>query len=192
MGIGRQVDRRKVLTENRLNRIFFVLFVVIVISKREQNFSFQELFFNLIFEKGEISVNIAANKRGGTPLNDSLNIALNRMQLIMDNMLKTSDSIYKLMTGMKSEEFADKMVNDTVFRARYDKIEKNFLAQMDSVSHCIKDYKNSIVGVYLFSVGGMMMPFDDMKILMKEASPMFSQNNLVRNIVEKKNQAETR
>lgn len=43
------------------------------------------------------------------------------MQLIMDNMLKTSDSIYKLMTGMKSEEFADKMVNDTVFRARYDK-----------------------------------------------------------------------
>ena len=148
--------------------------------------------YPLIFEKGEISVNIAANKRGGTPLNDSLNIALNRMQLIMDNMLKTSDSIYKLMTGMKSEEFADKMVNDTVFRARYDKIEKKFLAQMDSVSHCIKDYKNSIVGVYLFSVGGMMMPFDDMKILMKEASPMFSQNNLVRNIVEKKNQAELR
>ena len=148
--------------------------------------------YPLIFEKGEISVNIAANKRGGTPLNDSLNIALNRMQLIMDNMLKTSDSIYKLMTGMKSEEFADKMVNDTAFRARYDKIEKNFLAQVDSVSHCIKDYKNSIVGVYLFSVGGMMMPFDDMKILMKEASPMFSQNNLVRNIVEKKNQAELR
>lgn len=83
--------------------------------------------YPLIFEKGEISVNIAANKRGGTPLNDSLNIALNRMQLIMDNMLKTSDSIYKLMTGMKSEEFADKMVNDTVFRARYDKIEKIFL-----------------------------------------------------------------
>ena len=75
--------------------------------------------YPLIFEKGEISVNIAANKRGGTPLNDSLNIALNRMQLIMDNMLKTSDSIYKLMTGMKSEEFADKMVNDTAFRARY-------------------------------------------------------------------------
>ena len=50
---------------------------------------------------------------------------------------------------------------------------------MDSVSHCIKDYKNSIVGVYLFSVGGMMMPFDDMKILMKEASPMFSQNNQI-------------
>ena len=148
--------------------------------------------YPLIFEKGEISVNIAANKRGGTPLNDSLNIALNRMQLIMDNMLKTSDSIYKLMTGMKSEEFADKMVNDTAFRARYDKIEKKFLAQMDSVSHCIKDYKNSIVGVYLFSVGGMMMPFDDMKILMKEASPLFSQNNLVRNIVEKKNQAELR
>ena len=55
MGIGRQVDRRKVLTENRLNRIFFVFFVVIVISKREQNFSFQELFFNLIFEKGEVT-----------------------------------------------------------------------------------------------------------------------------------------
>lgn len=55
MGIGRQVDRRKVLTENRLNRIFFVLFVVIVISKREQNFSFQELFFNLTFEKGEVT-----------------------------------------------------------------------------------------------------------------------------------------
>ena len=51
--------------------------------------------YPLIFEKGEISVNIAANKRGGTPLNDSLNIALNRMQLIMDNMLKTSGDCWK-------------------------------------------------------------------------------------------------
>lgn len=84
------------------------------------------------------------------------------------------------------------MRNDTVFKAEFDRNNKLFLAQMDSVSHCIKDYKNSIVGVYLFSVGGMMMPFDDMKILMKEASPLFSQNNLVRNIVEKKNQAELR
>ena len=84
------------------------------------------------------------------------------------------------------------MVNDTAFRARYDKIEKKFLAQMDSVSHCIRDYKNSIVGIYLFSIGGMMMPFEDMEILMKEASPIFSQNNLVRNIVEKKNQAHLR
>ena len=58
--------------------------------------------YPLILEKGKISVNTATNERGGTPLNDSLNIALNRMQLIMDNMLKTSDSIYKLMTGMKS------------------------------------------------------------------------------------------
>lgn len=148
--------------------------------------------YPLIFEKGEISVNIAANKRGGTPLNDSLNIALNRMQLIMDNMLKTSNDIYKLMLGMKPEVFSDKMRNDTVFKAEFDRNNKLFLAQMDSVSHCIKDYKNSIVGVYLFSVGGMMMPFDDMKILMKEASPLFSQNNLVRNIVEKKNQAELR
>ena len=148
--------------------------------------------YPLIFEKGEISVNIAANKRGGTPLNDSLNIALNRMQLIMDNMLKTSNDIYKLMLGMKPEVFSDKMRNDTVFKAEFDRNNKLFLAQMDSVSHCIKDYKNSIVGVYLFSVGGMMMPFEDMKILMKEASPLFSQNNLVRNIVEKKNQAELR
>lgn len=91
------------------------------------------------------------------------------MQLIMDNMVKTSEDIYKLMTGMKPEEFADKMVNDTAFRAKYDKIEKKFLAQMDSVSHCIRDYKNSIVGIYLFSIGGMMMPFEDMEILMKEA-----------------------
>ena len=148
--------------------------------------------YPLILEKGKISVNTTTNERGGTPLNDSLNIALNRMQLIMDNMVKTSEDIYKLMTGMKPEEFADKMVNDTAFRAKYDKIEKKFLAQMDSVSHCIRDYKNSIVGIYLFSIGGMMMPFEDMEILMKEASPMFSQNNLVRNIVEKKNQAQLR
>ena len=76
--------------------------------------------YPLIFEKGEISVNIAANKRGGTPLNDSLNIALNRMQLIMDNMLKTSNDIYKLMLGMKPEVFSDKMRNDTVFKAEFD------------------------------------------------------------------------
>lgn len=101
------------------------------------------------FRKGEISVNIAANRRGGTPLNDSLNIALNRMQLIMDNMLKTSNDIYKLMLGMKPEVFSDKMRNDTVFKAEFDRNNKLFLAQMDSVSHCIKDYKNSIVGVYL-------------------------------------------
>lgn len=148
--------------------------------------------YPLILEKGKISINIGANEREGTPLNDSLNIALNRIQPIMDNMVKTSEDIYKLMTGMKPEEFADKMMNDTAFRGRYDKIEKKFLAQIDSVSCCIKDYKNSIVGIYLFSIGGMMMPFEDMEILMKEASPMFSQNNLVRNIVEKKNQAQLR
>lgn len=148
--------------------------------------------YPLILEKGKISVNIAANERGGTPLNDSLNIALNRMQLIMDNMVKTSEEIYKFVTGMKSEEFADKMMNDTAFRARHNKIEKKFFAQMDSVSHCIKDYKNSIVGIYLFSIGGIVMPFEDMKILMKEASPMFTQNNLVRNVVEKKTQAQLR
>lgn len=80
--------------------------------------------YPLIFEKGEISVNIAANKRGGTPLNDSLNIALNRMQLIMDNMLKTSNDIYKLMLGMKPEVFSDKMRNDTVFKAEFDRNNK--------------------------------------------------------------------
>lgn len=82
--------------------------------------------YPLIFEKGEISVNIAANKRGGTPLNDSLNIALNRMQLIMDNMLKTSNDIYKLMLGMKPEVFSDKMRNDTVFKAEFDRNNKLF------------------------------------------------------------------
>lgn len=148
--------------------------------------------YPLILEKGKISINIGANERGGTPLNDSLNIALNRIQPIMDNMVKTSEDISKLMTGMKPEEFADKMMNDTIFRGRYDKIEKIFFAQIDSISCCIKDYKNSIVGIYLFSVGGMMMPFDDMKTLMKEAPPMFSQNGLVKNIVEKKNQAQLR
>lgn len=44
----------------------------------------------------------------------------------MDNMVKTSEDISKLMTGMKPEEFADKMMNDTIFRGRYDKIEKIF------------------------------------------------------------------
>ncbi|MDE6162945.1 MAG: DUF4369 domain-containing protein, partial [Bacteroides sp.] len=89
--------------------------------------------YPLILEKGKISVNIAANERGGTPLNDSLNIALNRMQLIMDNMLKTSNDIYKLMLGMKPEVFSDKMVNDTVFKAEFDRNNKIFLAQIDSV-----------------------------------------------------------
>ncbi len=41
-------------------------------------------------------------------------------------MVKTSEDISKLMTGMKPEEFADKMMNDTIFRGRYDKIEKIF------------------------------------------------------------------
>lgn len=148
--------------------------------------------YPLILEKGKISVNIAANKRGGTPLNDSLNIALNRMQLIMDNMNRTTKAIYDLVLGIKSEVFIDKMMNDTAFKAKHDRMEKIFFSQIDSISHCIKDYKNTIVGVYLFTVGGMMMSFDDMKALMEEASPMFSQNNLVKNIVEKKNQAELR
>ncbi|WP_223225796.1 MULTISPECIES: TlpA disulfide reductase family protein [Bacteroides] len=148
--------------------------------------------YPLILEKGKISVNIAANKRGGTPLNDSLNIALNRMQLIMDNMNQTAKAIYDLVLGVKSEVFIDKIMNDTAFKAKRDRMEKIFFSQIDSVSHCIKDYKNTIVGVYLFTVGGIMMPFDDMKALMEEASPMFSQNNLVKNVVEKKKQAELR
>ena len=56
------------------------------------------------------------------------------MQLIMDNMLKTSNDIYKLMLGMKPEVFSDKMRNDTVFKAEFDRNNKLFLAQMDSVS----------------------------------------------------------
>lgn len=148
--------------------------------------------YPLILEKGKISVNIAANERKGTPLNDSLNIALNRMQPIMDDMVKSSENIYKFVTRMKSDEFADKMMNDTAFKAKFDEMKNILYVQMDSVSHCIKDYKNSIVGVYLFSMGGMVMPFEDMEILMKEASPMFTQNNLVRSIVEKKNQTRLR
>lgn len=148
--------------------------------------------YPLILEKGKISVNIVANERGGTPLNDSLNIALNRFQPIMDNMLKTSEAIYKFTLGMKPEVFADKMMNDTVFKAEFDRNDKIFFAQVDSVLHCIKDYKNSIVGVYLFTVGGILMSSDDMKTLMEEASPVFSQNVLVKDRVEKKKQSELR
>lgn len=148
--------------------------------------------YPLILEKGKISINIGTNERGGTPSNDSLNIALNRMRPIIDNMNQTAKAIYDLVLGVKPNVFADKMANDTAFRAKHDRVEKTFLAQMDSASRCIKDYKNSIVGVYLFAVGGMLMSFDDMKILMEEASPIFSQNILVKNVVEKKRQADLR
>lgn len=148
--------------------------------------------YPLILEKGKISINIGTNERGGTSSNDSLNIALNRMRPIIDNMNQTAKAIYDLVLGVKPNVFADKMANDTAFRAKHDRVEKIFLAQMDSASRCIKDYKNSIVGVYLFAVGGMLMSFDDMKILMEEASPIFSQNILVKNVVEKKRQADLR
>lgn len=143
--------------------------------------------YPLILEKGKISINIKTNERGGTPLNDSLNVALIvRMQPIIDNMNQTAKAIHDFVLGNKPEAFADKMMNDTAFRGRYDKIEKKFLAQIDSVSCCIKDYKNSIVGVYLFAVGGILMPLDAMKTLLQEASPVFSQNVLVKDMVEKK------
>lgn len=70
---------------------------------------------------------------------------------------------------MKPEVFSDKMRNDTVFKAEFDRNNKYFLHKWIQYT-LYKGYKNSIVGVYLFSVGGMMMPFDDMKILRKEAS----------------------
>ena len=148
--------------------------------------------YPIILERGKISVNIAAKERGGTPLNDSLNVALNYMQAIMDNLNQTTNAIYNLVLGVKPEVFIDKMMNDTAFKAKHDRIDKIFFSQIDSISHCIKDYKNSIVGVYLFTIGGMTMSFDDMKALMEEASPIFSQNNSVKNIVEKKKQTELR
>ncbi len=148
--------------------------------------------YPIILERGKISVNIAAKERGGTPLNDSLNVALNYMQAIMDNLNQTTKAIYDLVLGVEPGVFIDKMWNDTAFKAKHDRIDKIFFSQIDSISHCIKDYKNSIVGVYLFTIGGMVMSFDDMKALMEEASPIFSQNDLVKNIVEKKKQAELR
>ena len=148
--------------------------------------------YPIILERGKISVNIAAKERGGTPLNDSLNVALNYMQAIMDNLNQTTKAIYDLVLGVEPGVFIDKMWNDTAFKAKHDRIDKIFFSQIDSISHCIKDYKNSIVGVYLFTIGGMVMSFDDMKALMEEASPIFSQNDLVKNIVEKKKQTELR
>lgn len=146
----------------------------------------------LILEKGKILVNIKTNERGGTPLNDTLNVALNRIQPVMDNMVKTVMAIQKLLLSVKSDVFSDMMINDTAFRAKYDRIDKVFLAQRDSVLCCIDDYKNSIVGAYIFTVGGAVMSFDDMKTLQQKASSVFSQNILVKDIIEKKRQAQLR
>lgn len=146
----------------------------------------------LILEKGKILVNIKTNERGGTPLNDTLNVALNRMHPVMDNMVNTVMAIQKLLLGVKSDVFSDMMLNDTAFRAKYDRIDKVFLAQRDSVLCCIDDYKNCIVGAYIFTVGGVVMSFDDMITLQQKASSVFSQNILVKDIIEKKRQAQLR
>lgn len=148
--------------------------------------------YPLILEKGKISINIGTNERGGTPLNDSLNVALNRMKPIKDALLKTGKELDVFFHSVEKEEFLDKITNDSVFRAKWDQYGVEATIIKDSIIHCISDYKNSIVGVYLFVTGAGILTVEDIEKMMEEASPVFTQHIMVKYVIDRKKLFEQR
>jgi len=142
-------------------------------------------FYPLILEKGSILLNIEKNERRGTPLNDTLNIAINQMKPTMDSLMRMDEEVRTELQGVK-DGGVEKMKNDTAFNAKIMEYGRKAGLHVESLMKYVNDYKNSMVGTYLFLWGSGMFSLDNIEVLMKGASPVFSQSIIVKDIIEMK------
>lgn len=142
-------------------------------------------FYPLILEKGRILMNIEKNERRGTPLNDTLNIAINRMKPTMDSLMQMEKEMKSMLHGLKDGGL-EKMKNDTAFNTKFMEYGKKASLQIESLMKYVNEYKNSLVGVYLFAWGSGMFSLDNIEVMMKGASPVFSQSIVVKDVIEMK------
>ncbi|MEY8685608.1 redoxin domain-containing protein [Bacteroides sp. AN502(2024)] len=142
-------------------------------------------FYPLVLEKGSILLNIEKNERRGTPLNDTLNIAINQMKPTMDSLMRMDEEVRTELQGLKDGGL-EKMKNDTAFNAKIMEYGRKAGLHVESLMKYVNDYKNSMVGTYLFLWGSSMFSLDNIEVLMKGASPVFSQSIIVKDIIEMK------
>lgn len=144
--------------------------------------------YPLILEKGKITMDIVTDRRGGTLLNDTLDMAIHKVHPYTDKMMQLDKELRSLYASVKPEEALDKIKNDSVFRKKIDEYGKKGLVLRDSILPIINSHKNSLVGVYLFTYVGGAMLYKDAESIKEGASPVFLDHILVKKSIEQKEQ----
>ena len=143
----------------------------------------------MILEKGKIVINLTTRTVGGTPLNDTLDVAWKGMQSVINNNKKIVESNISLVMSQKSgESFREALKRDTAFAAIWRRNVEIDLAQRDSIRAFVEKHQNSLVGVFLLSLEEVSMYYSFLEDMMSEASPVFSQHVLVKDKLEKMRQ----
>ena len=145
--------------------------------------------YPLILEKGKIVINLTTRTVGGTPLNDTLDVAWKGMQSVINNNKQIVKSNISLVMSQKSgESFREALKRDTTFAAIWRRNVEIDLAQRDSIRAFVVEHQNSLVGVFLLSLEEVFMYYSLLEDMMSEASPVFSQHVLVKDKLEKMRQ----
>ena len=149
--------------------------------------------YPLILEKGKIVINLTTRTVGGTPLNDTLDVAWKGMQSVINNNKQMVKSNISLVMSRKSgESFREALKRDTAFAAIWRRNVEIDLAQRDSIRAFVVEHQNSLVGVFLLSLKEVFMYHSQLEDMMSEASPVFSQHVLVKDKLEEMRQLSRR
>ncbi len=145
--------------------------------------------YPLILEKGKIVINLTTRTVGGTPLNDTLDVAWKRMQSVINNNKQIVKSNISLVMSQKSgESFREALKRDTAFAAIWRRNVEIDLAQRDSIRAFVEEHQNSLVGVFLLSLKEVSIYHSLLEDMMSEASSVFAQHVLVKDKLEKMRQ----
>lgn len=145
--------------------------------------------YPLILEKGKIVLNLTTRTVGGTPLNDTLDVAWKEMRSVINNSKQIVKSNIALVMSRKSGEgFREALKRDTAFAAIWQKNMEIELAQRDSIRAFVQKHQNSLVGVFLLSLKEVFMYHRQLEDMMDEASPVFAQHVLVKDKLEEMRQ----
>ena len=149
--------------------------------------------YPLILEKGKIVINLTTRTVGGTPLNDTLDVAWKGMQSVINNNKQMVKSNISLVMSRKSgESFREALKRDTAFAAIWRRNVEIDLAQRDSIRTFVKEHQNCLVGVFPLSLKEVFMYHSQLEDMMSEASPVFSQHVLVKDKLEEMRQLSRR
>ena len=145
--------------------------------------------YPLILEKGKIVINLTTRTVGGTPLNDTLDVAWKGMQSVINNNKQIVKSNISLVMSQKSgESFREALKRDTAFAAIWRRNVEIDLAQRDSIRAFVVEHQNSLVGVFLLSLKEVSIYHSLLEDMMSEASSVFAQHVLVKDKLEKMRQ----
>ena len=145
--------------------------------------------YPLILEKGKIVINLTTRTVGGTPLNDTLDVAWEGMQSgIKNNKKKVKSNISLVMSQKSGESFREALKRDTAFAAIWRRNVEIDLAQRDSIRAFVEEHQNSLVGVFLLSLKEVSIYHSLLEDMMSEASSVFAQHVLVKDKLEKMRQ----